>query len=40
MSEGVNGSRTGETGEAASPGKCPTVGQGGPSHDPATARMK
>ena len=37
---GVNGSGTGETGEAASPGRCPTVGQGGPSRHPATARMK
>ena len=37
---GVNGSGTGETGEAASPGRCPTVGQGGPSRHPATSRMK
>ena len=37
---GVNGSGTGETGEATSPGRCPTVGQGGPGRHPATARMK
>ena len=37
---GVNGSGTGETGEAASPGRCPTVGQGGPGRHPATVRMK
>ena len=36
----VNGSGTGETGEAASPGRCPTVGQGGPGRHPATVRMK
>ena len=37
---GVNGSQTGETGEAASPGKCPTGRQGGPGRHPAAARMK
>ena len=36
----MNGNGTGETGEAASPGKCPTVGQDGPGRHPATARMK
>ena len=36
----MNGSGTGETGEATSPGRCPTVGQGGPGRHPATARMK
>ena len=35
----LNGSGTGETGEAASPGRCPTVGQGGPGRHQATARM-
>ena len=34
---GVNGSETGETGEAASPGRCPTGWQ---SRHPAAARMK
>ena len=33
---GVNG----ETCEAASPSRCPTVGQGGPGRHPATVRMK
>ena len=37
---GVNGSGTRGTGEAASPGRWPTVGQGGPGRHPATARMK
>ena len=37
---GVNGSGTGGTGEAASPGRCPTVWQGGPGRHPGTARMK
>ena len=37
---GVNGSGTWETGEVASPGRCPTVWQGGPGRHPATARMK
>ena len=37
---GVNGSGTGESGEAASPGRCPTGWQGGPGRHPATARMK
>ena len=37
---GVNGSGTWETGEAASPGRCPTGRQGGPGRHPATARMK
>ena len=37
---GVNGSGTGETGAAASPDRCPTVGQGGPGRHPAIARMK
>ena len=37
---GVNGSETGETGQAASPGKCPTGWQGGPGRHPAAARMK
>ena len=37
---GVNGSGTGETNEAASPGRGPTVGQGGPGRHPAAARMK
>ena len=36
----MNGNGTGEIGEAASPGKCPTVGQDGPGRHPATARMK
>ena len=30
----------GETGEATSPGRCPTVGQGWPGRHPATAKMK
>ena len=37
---GVNGSGTGETGEAASPGRCPTGWQGGPGRHPATASLK
>ena len=37
---GVNGNGTGETGKAASPSRCPTVGQGGPGRHPATARIK
>ena len=37
---GVNGSGTRGTGDAASPGRCPTVGQGGPGRHPATVRMK
>ena len=37
---GVNGSGTGETGEAASPGRWPTGWQGGPGPHPATVRMK
>ena len=37
---GVNGSETGKTGEAASPGRCPTGYQGGPGRHPAAARMK
>ena len=36
----VNGEGTGETGEAAWPGRYPTVGQGGPRRHPATARLK
>ena len=36
---GVNGSETGETGEAASPDRCPTGWQGGPGRHPAAARM-
>ena len=36
----MNGNGTGETGETASPDKCPTVGQDGPGRHPATARMK
>ena len=36
----VNGEGTGETGEAAWPGRCPTVGQGWPRRHPATARLK
>ena len=35
----VNGSETGETGDAASCGRCPTVWQGGPGRHPANARM-
>ena len=37
---GVNGSGSRETGEAASPGRCPTVGQGGPGRHSTTPRMK
>ena len=37
---GLNGSGTGETGEAASPGRCPTGWQSGPGRHLATARMK
>ena len=36
----VNRKETRETGEAASPGRYPTVGQGGPGRQPAAARMK
>ena len=38
--DGVNGSGRGEIGEAASPGRCPTIEQGGPGRHPATSRMK
>ena len=37
---GVNGSGTGKTGEAALPGRCPTGWQGGPGRHPATARKR
>lgn len=37
---GMNESGTGKTGEAALPGRCPTVGQGGHGCHPAIARMK
>ena len=37
---GVNGSGTWGTGEAASPDRCPTVGQGGPGRHPATSIVK
>ena len=37
---GLKGSGTGETGEATSPGRCPTGWQGGPGRHLANARMK
>ena len=37
---GVNESETGKTGEAASPGRCPTGWQGGSGRHPAAPRLK